>query len=94
MTYAVSHRLDYIDWRLTVHGSVGRQDLVETFGVSPSQASHDLTAYETEHPGVLVYNLSAKHYIRAPRYGSQRGWTPAAVKAMAQLAQHHASGWK
>lgn len=95
MTYATDRRLDFIDWRLTVHGSIRRQHLMDAFQISQPQASADLTAFEAEHPGAMVYDKSAKQYVpgRNP-YRSKRGWTPEAVNAWKQFcATGHPMAW-
>lgn len=87
-------RLDYIDWRMTVHGSIRRSHIVDACGVSVPQASIDLTAFQRAYPDALDYDKSARQYIAAvPPYRSRRGWTPEAVAAMAALAKTHPMGW-
>lgn len=74
MTWATDRRLDTIDWLLLMEGSVRRGDLIEIFGVSMSQASHDLTEFASAHPGAMRYDKSGKQYVPANRrYASQRG---------------------
>lgn len=73
MTFARSIRLDYIDWRVAVHGSVRRQHIQETFDVSQAQASQDLTAFRETYPDALRYDLTTKQYVPARNtYRSQR----------------------
>jgi hypothetical protein len=93
--YSVQTRLDYIDWRLVVHGSIRREHLVEQFSIGSVLASRALTAFQRSHPRAIVYDYVARHYVPAKLpYRSQRGWTPAALRAMADLAKHHEMGWQ
>lgn len=58
----------WIDARLRIgDGTINRADLVAAFGISPQQASHDLTAYRSAHPQAMEYDLSAKCYRRTQR---------------------------
>jgi predicted DNA-binding transcriptional regulator YafY len=45
---------------------INRLDLVERFGVSPNQATHDLKRFLDAHPGALDYDASAKTYRAGP----------------------------
>ena len=97
MTWSKERRLDYIDWRLFVHGEVQRDDIVRTFGVSMSQASADLSAFEREHPEVMSYDRSAKRYVPArAKYRSCRGFGDSNVlRAISLLAAAgHPMGWR
>lgn len=93
--HSVQTRLDYIDWRLAMHGSIRREHLVEQFGIGSVQASRALTAFQQTHPRAIVYDFFARHYVPAKSpYQSHRGWTPAALRAMANLTKHHKIGWR
>lgn len=72
MTWATDRRLDYIDWRLSVHGEVQRADLARQFGVSVQQASADLGAFDAAHAGAMRYDKSAKRYVPAGRQKRHR----------------------
>jgi hypothetical protein len=92
--YAQARRLDYIDWRMVVHGSIRRQHIEDTFGISQVQASQDITTFRDMFPDALGYDMSAKQYVPAEgRYRSRRGWTPDALGAMGELAKRHPMGW-
>jgi hypothetical protein len=95
MTWAADRRLDYVDWRLLVHGEVQRDDISRTFGVSLSQASADIQAFLAAHPRAADYDKSRKRYVPANgRYVSQRGWTPSVLRALSVLAKRgHPMGW-
>lgn len=43
-------------------GYINRSTIVQAFGVSVPQASADIKRWLKEHPGVAVYNLTAKRY--------------------------------
>lgn len=93
--HSVKTRLDYIDWRLAVHGSIRREHLVEQFGIGSVQASRALAAFKQAHPCALIYDYGARQYVPAKfPYESRRGWTPAALRAMAHLAGQHEMGWR
>lgn len=61
-------RLQFIDFRLFWDGRFNRKDLSETFGISPQQASADISQYEQVAPDNLTYDPSEKTYLRAPGY--------------------------
>ena len=48
----VLRRLRWIEDRLWWHGSLRRSDIIERFGISPQQASQDLSSYQQLHPGL------------------------------------------
>lgn len=60
-------RLDYIAWRVSTTGTIGRADLVRSFDISPSQATNDLTGFAGMHPGVIRYDTTAKCYLATGR---------------------------
>lgn len=60
----VHRRLEFIDFRLFWDGKFNRGDLVETFGISPQQASSDIAEYERLAPSNLVYDRRLKTYLR------------------------------
>jgi hypothetical protein len=95
-TWSVARRLDYIDWRLGVHGAVRREDIVSTFGVSAGQASVDINAFIALYPGVMDYDKSAKQYVPAKSpYRARRGMDdPNVRRAISLLAgAGHPMGW-
>lgn len=85
--YSVERRLDYIDWRMVSHGSVRRSDIVRQFGVSMSQASHDLTAYTAQYPDALRYDMQWRSWRASDGYVTLRGWTRTALAANRALAR-------
>ena len=68
MRWGVEKRLVFIEFRLYWEGGINRADITEQFGVSVPQASKDLTLYEEEAPGNLVYDKSAKRYLASPDF--------------------------
>lgn len=96
LTYAVERRLDYIDFRLAVHGSIRRGDIIDVFGVSMGQASGDLAEFILLYPKALRYDKSAKQYVPARKtYRTRRGMTEDVLRAIAALAETgHAMGWR
>lgn len=64
LPYAVVQRLRLIDVMLMHYNSVNRGMLVDYFGISTVQASHDLQLYQTLAPGNMAYDLSGKTYRR------------------------------
>lgn len=60
--WAARERLRHVEFLLWWRGWVGRQDLVEVFGISPAQASGDLQRYAALNAGAMVYHTSRKRY--------------------------------
>lgn len=70
--YAVEQRLRLIDFLLAQYGTINRGALVDYFGISVPQASHDLKEYMAMAPGNATYSASLRQYVRAS--GFQRVW--------------------
>lgn len=90
-------RLDWIDLLMAVRGTVRRGDLVERFGISPSQASADIAAFVAAHPRAIEYDLRAKCYRPwRDTYRAVRGQDdPRIVEALARLAAAGSRlGWR
>lgn len=64
LRWGVERRLEFIEFRLFWEGHVNRGDLMEAFGVSVNQASTDLNRYIGMAPDNMVYDKSARTYIR------------------------------
>lgn len=64
LRWGVERRLEFIEFRLFWEGHVNRGDLMEAFGVSINQASTDLNRYIGMAPDNMVYDKSARTYIR------------------------------
>ncbi len=61
----IESRLEFIEFRLFWEGHVNRSDIVETFGVSINQASADLNRYLGLAEANMVYDKSARTYVRS-----------------------------
>lgn len=63
LRWSVERRLQFIEERLFWLGDVNRGDLIQRFGVSPSQASKDIARYFELKPTGVAYDKSAKRYV-------------------------------
>ena len=98
LRWGVEQRLEFIEFRLFWEGHVNRGDLTDTFGVSANQASVDLNRYLAMASDNMVYDKSARAYIRggnfdplflkpdASRYLSQ-------LRSVADGILDHADAW-
>lgn len=68
LRWGVERRLEFIEFRLFWEGHVNRGDLMDTFGVSVNQASTDLNRYIGMAPDNMVYDKSARTYIRGSKF--------------------------
>ena len=64
----VESRLEFIEFRLFWEGHVNRSDLIEVFGVSINQASTDLNRYLGLAEANMVYDKSARTYVRSSTF--------------------------
>ena len=71
LRWGVVQRLEFIEFRLFWEGHVNRSDLMEQFGLSVNQASADLNRYIGIAPDNMVYDKSARTYVRGPEYAAQ-----------------------
>jgi len=62
--WGIERRLEFIEFRLFWEGRVNRSDLMATFGISINQASTDLNRYLGMVPDNMVYDKSARTYVR------------------------------
>lgn len=62
MRWAEQQRIDWIGARINQRRKINRADIMEKFGISLPQASHDLQTFIKLHPGVLKYDLKTKCY--------------------------------
>lgn len=60
--WAARERLRRVEFLLWWRGWIGRQDLVEGFGISAAQASGDLQRYAGMNAGAMIYQTSRKRY--------------------------------
>lgn len=68
LRWGVERRLEFIEFRLFWEGHVNRGDLMDAFGVSVNQASTDLNRYIGMAPDNMVYDKSARTYIRGSKF--------------------------
>jgi len=68
LRWGVERRLEFVEFRLYWEGYVNRGDLTDLFGVSAQQASADLNRYLGLAPDNMVYDKSAKRYIRGENF--------------------------
>ncbi|MCT2539986.1 WYL domain-containing protein [Sedimentimonas flavescens] len=71
LRWGVEQRLEFIEFRLFWEGHVNRSDLMDQFGVSVNQASTDLNRYIGFAPDNMVYDKSARTYVRGPGFTPQ-----------------------
>jgi len=62
LKYGVEARFEFIEFRVYWHERFNRSDLMDYFGVSQTQASQDLKAYQEIAPDNLVYDGTDKTY--------------------------------
>jgi predicted DNA-binding transcriptional regulator YafY len=60
---AQRERLAFIEFRIYFFGRVGRQDLMNRFGVAPAGATRDLAAYREIAPNNMVLDNASKMYV-------------------------------
>lgn len=80
----VESRLEFIEFRLFWEGHVNRSDLIEVFGVSINQASTDLNRYLGLAEANMVYDKSARTYVRSSSF-SPVFHQPDAAQYLSQL---------
>jgi len=68
LRWGVAQRLEFIEFRLFWEGHVNRIDVMEQFGLSVNQASSDLNRYIGFAPDNMVYDKSARTYVRGPEF--------------------------
>ena len=84
LRWGVEQRLEFIEFRLFWEGHVNRSDLMSQFGVSVNQASTDLNRYIGFAPDNMVYDKSARTYVRGTEFKPQF-LEPDASRYLAQL---------
>lgn len=72
LKHSVEERFAFVEFRVFWHGRINRADLIQRFGVSPTQASQDFKLYADLMPENLVYDGVEKAYLCGqnfvPRY--------------------------
>jgi len=84
LRWGVEQRLEFIEFRLFWEGRVNRSDLMKQFGISVNQATYDLSRYMEMAPDNMVYDKSARTYVRGPDFAC-RFRPPDAARYLAQL---------
>jgi predicted DNA-binding transcriptional regulator YafY len=84
LRWGVEQRLEFIEFRLFWEGHVNRSDLMDQFGVSVNQASTDLNRYIGFAPDNMIYDKSARTYVRGSEFKPQF-LEPDASRYLAQL---------
>ena len=84
LKWGVERRLEFIEFRLFWEGHVNRSDLMDQFGVSVNQASTDLNRYIGFAPDNMLYDKSARTYVRGSEFKPQF-LEPDASRYLAQL---------
>jgi hypothetical protein len=84
LRWGIEQRLEFIEFRLFWEGHVNRIDVMQQFGVSVNQASSDLNRYIALAPDNMVYDKSARTYVRGPAF-SCRFRPPDAAHYLSQL---------
>jgi predicted DNA-binding transcriptional regulator YafY len=84
LRWGVEQRLEFIEFRLFWEGRVNRSDLMKQFGISVNQATSDLSRYMEMAPNNMVYDKSARTYVRGPDFAC-RFRPPDAARYLAQL---------
>ena len=84
LRWGVAQLLEFIEFRLFWEGHVNRSDLMEQFGLSVNQASADLNRYIGFVPDNMVYDKSARTYVRGTEY-APHFLKPDASRHLAQI---------
>ena len=68
MKYAVEQRLRFLEFLVAHYDSVGREHLVDFFGISAPQATRDFKLYKSIAPDNLLFDDVAKKYKRSHQF--------------------------
>lgn len=77
-------RLSHIDFKAFFLGAVGRNDLVNRFGIKEAAATRDISLYRELAPKNLEYDTKAKAYIIKPSFKPMFEYSP--TQALAALS--------
>lgn len=77
-------RLSHIDFKAFFLGAVGRNDLVNRFGIKEAAATRDISLYRGLAPQNLEYDTKAKAYIIKPSFKPMFEYSP--TQALAALS--------
>lgn len=84
ISQAQKERLSHIDFRVCFLGTIGRNDLVNRFGIKAAAATRDITLYKELAPRNLEYDTKAKVYTRSKDFEPLFDYSP--NQALAALA--------
>lgn len=62
MNWFERKRIEWIHESVRIFGFINRKHIMNKFGVSSAQASHDLKQTMRLHPNLMQYDLSKKTY--------------------------------
>jgi hypothetical protein len=65
MNYAAEKRLRFIDCMLAYYGNIGRNEVMQYFGIAEAQATRDIKAYIDLAPNNIIYDNKAKRYVKS-----------------------------
>jgi len=68
--WSVAQRLDFAANRLFWDGTLQREDIIARFGVSPAQATSDLSALRARLGEAIRYDISRRSYVPGSRFGT------------------------
>ena len=68
MKYAVEQRLRLLEFLVVHYNSVGRDHLVDFFGISAPQATRDFRAYKAMAPDNLLFDDAVKRYKKSHQF--------------------------
>jgi len=71
LSWVVTQRFEFIEWRAYWVGRVNRKDLEDEFSISTQQASVDLSNYREAAPGNIEYDATDKAYRATPNFRSR-----------------------
>lgn len=63
LSYAQRERLIFIEFRLYFLGDIGRQDLMQRFGIAPAVATRDFAQYRELFPSNICFDNKSKSYL-------------------------------
>ena len=90
LTQAQRDRLAYLELRLRFVGEIGRQDLIQRFGIQTAAATRDLATYRELAGNNLAYDRSSKIYTPTKEF--RPIFTFSADRVLAWLAEGFGDG--
>lgn len=92
ITQTQKERLAHIEFKAYFHGRVGRNDLLQRFGIKAAAATRDFAKYSEIAPSNLVYDVRAKHYIPTSEFTPVFAYSTSRV--LSTLAEGFGDGLK